>query len=288
MILHQTIQQAANTFSRHNIADGYLEARVLLGQILELSSAELFTQPELTLNQGQIKIFNQSIERRINNEPTAYIIKHKEFFGIDFYVDHRVLIPRPETELLVEEALEFARSKINHTTNPSGLIQIADIGTGCGAIAISIALNLPHVKVLATDISPLALEVARLNSDYHKVTGQVTFLQGNLLEPIHKPVDLIIANLPYIKTSELPELSPEITGFEPEIAINGGESGLDPINQILEQIKERELQQCRLLLEIGQGQEQQVTALVNRLFPAANPELVTDLNGINRVVKMDI
>lgn len=288
MTLEQTLKQAINIFSVNNIEDPHLEARVLLEHLLNLSAAELYTELGQNLSREQEENFHRLVERRLHREPTAYIVNRKEFYGIDFYVDQRVLIPRPETELLVEEALKFAKSQIDNAVFGEKPLLIADIGTGCGNIAISLALNLTKIKVYAVDISPSALEVTSLNCKYHKITEQVSILHGNLLEPIAEHIDLIVANLPYIKSSELPSLSPEISHYEPRIALDGGQEGLDQISQLLKQTKDKIRQQCCLLLEIGKGQEHPVVALINQYLPNARVELISDSNGIKRVSKIRI
>ena len=255
---------------------------MLLGHITKLSPVQIYTQTEQTLSQEQERSLHELIERRLRQEPTAYIVNQREFYGIDFYVDSRVLIPRPETELLVDTALEFLK---NSTCLPSPIL-IADIGTGCGAIAISLTLNLPQSKIYATDVSYSALEVARLNCEHHKVTRQVTLLQGNLLEPVPEPVDLIVANLPYVRNSELENLSPEITRFEPRTAIDGGKNGLKCIRQLLEQAEEKTSPRGCLLLEIGQNQEREVIHLIHSCLNKVSFKFISDLNGINRVVKI--
>jgi len=282
MTLTQALQQSARILSVNGIEDSYIEARVLLGHITKLPPAQIYTQTEQALSQEQERGLYELIERRLRREPTAYIVNRREFYGIDFYIDSRVLIPRPETELLVDTALEFSKN-----TYPPSPPLIADIGTGCGAITISLALNLPHSKIYATDISHSALEVARLNCEHHKVTRQVTLLQGNLLEPVPEPVDLIVANLPYVRSSELENLSPEITGFEPRTAIDGGENGLKCIRQLLEQTKEKINPRGCLLLEIGQNQEQEVIHLIHSCLNKVSFAFIPDFNGINRVVKID-
>lgn len=286
MTLAQALQQSAHTLNLQGIEDSHIEARMLLGHILKLSPAQLYAQPEQTLSQKQLNSLQQLIERRLHREPTAYIVKHREFYGNDFYVDSRALIPRPETELLVEEAIEFANSRPNLSSSEKPLL-IADAGVGCGAIAISLALNLPQSKIYATDMSPSALEVARLNCEYHNTTGQIILLQGNLLEPVPEPVDLIVANLPYIKSSELANLSPEIIHFEPSVALDGGQSGLDIIHLFLEQTRGKTHPESCILLEIGQKQEKAVVSLIKHYLPKASFELIPDLNGIRRVVKLD-
>lgn len=284
MNLAQALQESVHTLSLNGIEDSHIEARMLLGHITKLSPAQMYTYPKRTLNQEQKRNLQQLVERRLRHEPTAYIVNWREFYGIDFYVDSRVLIPRPETELLVDMALEFARS---NSTYPARPLLIADIGTGCGAIAISLALNLPHSKIYATDVSHSALEVAKLNCKHHKVTEQITLLQGNLLEPLPEPVDLLVANLPYIKSSELASLNKEITKFEPRMAIDGGESGLDYIRQLLGQAEGRINSEGCLLLEIGQNQEKEVVHLINTCLNKVNFGFISDLNGIKRVVKID-
>jgi len=146
---------------------------------------------------------------------------------------------------------------------------------------------LPHSKIYATDVSHSALDVAKLNCKHHKVTEQITLLQGNLLEPLPEPVDLLVANLPYIKSSELASLNTEITKFEPRMAIDGGESGLDYIRQLLEQAEGRINPEGCLLLEIGQNQEKEVVYLMHTCLKKVNFGFISDLNGIKRVVKID-
>jgi release factor glutamine methyltransferase len=229
------------------------------------------------------------VRRRLGREPAAYILGHCGFYGIDFYVDSRALIPRPETELLVEEAVKLAR----RISCQRKQITIADIGTGCGAIAISLALALPQARIYATDISRSALKVAEANCRRHGVNGQVELRQGNLLEPLPGAVDLIVANLPYVKDCEFVDLSLEIREYEPTIALAGGRDGLDKIQEMLEQMRGKgdvhpgDLP-AYVLLEIGQGQGEMVTSLVNEYFPQASIELIPDLGGIERVAKVGL
>jgi len=284
MTLTKALRQSAHILSVNGIENSCIEARMLLGHITKLSPVQIYTRTEQALSQEQERALQELVKRRLRREPTAYIVNRREFYGIDFYVDSRVLIPRPETELLVDAALKFFK---NGTYLPSQPL-IADIGTGCGAIAISLAINLPQSKIYATDSSYSALEVARLNCEHHKVTRRVTLLQGNLLEPIPETVDLIVANLPYIKSSELENLSPEITRFEPKTAIDGGKNGLECIHQLLGQAGEKISHWGCLLLEIGQNQEQDVIRLIHSLLKKVSFTFISDLNGINRVVKIDL
>jgi release factor glutamine methyltransferase len=285
MTLAQGLQQSAHVLSVNGIEDSHTEARMLLGHVKNLSSVQIYTEPEQILSPEEEEKLKRLISRRLEHEPAAYILKYKEFYGIDFYVDSRVLIPRPETEILVEAALEFAASRSNDLSRQ---LIAADIGTGCGAIAISLALNLPGSKVYATDISSAALEVARLNCRLHKVAEQVTLLPGDLVQPLPEPVDLIVANLPYIKNSELPDLSPEIAEFEPRTALDGGKNGLDWIQRLLQQVREKSNTGGCLLLEIGQNQDKDVSRLIHSYLNEVNFKFIADFNCIKRVVKIDL
>jgi release factor glutamine methyltransferase len=287
MILSQALQSATQTLLRARIDDAFIEAELLLGHVLEMSKTQLYTEPERGLTSAETKRLWRLVQRRLDHEPTAYILGHCEFYGIDFYIAPHTFIPRPETELLVEKAVELAH-RISH---PGKQITIADIGTGCGAIAISLALALPQAKIYATDISASALRVAEINCRRHAVNRQVELLPGNLLEPLPQPVDMIVANLPYIKNCEFKDLSPEIINFEPTIALAGGEDGWDKIQQMLEQMPGKPSTHragclACFLLEIGQGQGEMVTSLIKSYFPQASIELISDLGGIERVVKV--
>jgi release factor glutamine methyltransferase len=248
-----------------------LESELLLRQALKLSRVELYLDFDLKLSPQQETAFWGLVKRRLAGEPTAYISGHREFYGLDFAVTPSVLIPRPETELLVEKAINLARSY--------SLPTIADIGSGCGAIAISLALKLPRAKIYATDISASALKVARANCLKHSVTNRVSFLQGNMLEPLPRPVDLIVSNLPYVKEKEISDDS-----FEPVLALNGGVDGLESIRRLCHQLGGKLRPGGYLLLEIGQGQKVAVTSLLRGLFPLAEIEVTPDLSGIERVV----
>lgn len=286
MILAQALRQSTHILSINGIEDSYVEARILLGHIMKLSRAQIYARLEQTLSLEQKSGLQRLIERRLCREPTAYIVNCKEFYGIDFYVDSRVLIPRPETELLVEAALEFANGNSTWLLSHPNPVLIADVGTGCGAIAISIALNLPQSRVYAMDISSSALEVAKLNCEYHEVSERVILLNGNLLEPVPGVVDIVVANLPYVKSLELLDLDPEVAGYEPSIALDGGRSGLNLIRQLLKQAGEKINPRGCLLLEIGQKQEEEVVRLIYRYFRKVECKFIPDLNGINRVVRV--
>ena len=281
MILRQALRSAAQTLLRAGIPDASVEAELLVGHVMGMSRTQLYTEPERSLTTAEAEALRGTLRRRLDREPAAYILGHCGFCGIDLYVDRHTLIPRPETELLVEKAIELARRMWDVEQQMS----VADIGTGCGAIAISLALALPQAKIYATDISASALRLADANCRRHAVSGRVELLQGDLLEPLPEAVDVIVANLPYVRRDEFSYLSQEIRDFEPEIALAGGDDGLDKIRQMLEQLPGKLNSRAGILLEIGQGQSRAVADLIGRTFPRASIELIRDPAGIDRLVR---
>ena len=278
MTLKQALSRAREILIANDIEDSSLESELLLRHTLKVSRVQLYLELERELDTKQQKDLWSLIERRFNHEPTAYITGHREFYGLDFYVDPSVLIPRPESELLVEKTLELAQ---NHAVST-----IAEIGTGCGAIAISLALILPQAKIYATDISAPALKIALFNCQKHGVANRIRLLSGDLLDPLPEPVDLIVANLPYVRESELSQIN--TLNFEPPLALNGGSDGLEKIHQLCTQISGKLRPGGSLLLEIGQGQRRVVTTFLRSLFPSAEIEVTPDLSGIDRVVSLTL
>jgi release factor glutamine methyltransferase len=287
MNLGDALRESSDILKTHNIQDSQIEARVLLGYILKMSPVELYTYPEHILDKDQTDKLYNLLNRRIRHEPLAYIIQNKEFYGLQFYVDNRVLIPRPETELLVEKALEFLTERTDHITT-NNTINVADIGTGSGVVAICIATRIPGVKIYATDISKDALEVALYNSGLHNVTDRISFLKGSLLEPVEQPIDLLIANLPYILSQELPHLCSEISSYEPRIALDGGHDGLDKISELIMGSRDKIRHDSCIILEIGDNQAKQVTSIINCYLPNANFDILPDYNGLPRIAKIDL
>ena len=301
MIIKEALHQASKTLAAQPIEDAPLEAELLLMHILSIDRAKLYARLGEELSADDAEALAQLVDRRLSHEPTAYIVGYREFFGYDFYVAPGVLIPRPESELLVEEALaflelsrQFEKSETSITilpTNDESLTlekgkKIAEVGTGSGAIAISLALILPMAKIYATDISAHALEIARLNCEKHGVQDRVHLLEGDLLEPLPGPVDIIIANLPYIRDEDWSELSAEIRMYEPAVALAGGRDGLDKVRQLLGKVEEKLRTGGLILLEIGPGQGQAAATLAESLFPGARIGLARDLSGMERVLKV--
>lgn len=274
MTLKQALSRARGILADGNIEDAPLESELLLRHTLKISQVQLYLDLDHELSPNQEQTFWQLIKRRLNGEPTAYITGHREFYGLDFYVSPDVLIPRPESELLVEMALDLIQNRPVPT--------IAEVGTGCGAIAISLALKLRRAKIYATDVSALALKVALFNCQRHGVADRICLLHGDMLAPIPEPVDLVVANLPYVSESELTSS----VNFEPLLALDGGSDGLEKIYQLCQRVTDKLRPDGYLLLEVGQGQGKEVTTCLHSLFPSAKIEVVPDLSGIDRVVSL--
>ena len=197
-----------------------LEIEVLLAKAADLSRASLLAYPEKILNKQQVEKFRKLIYRLKDNTPLQYLTGKQNFMGLDFQVNENVLIPRSDTEVLVEEVINLVRTF-------EGKVTILDLCTGSGAIAVSLAKYLPHAQLVATDISPEALEVAKINAQIHMVAERITFLVGDLFEPLGETkFHIITANPPYISSLEMEEL-PEDVKKEPKLALWGGEDGLD-------------------------------------------------------------
>jgi release factor glutamine methyltransferase len=247
-----------------------LDAELLLAEATGWARTRLATGPETELTPAAARRFAAMVRRRVRREPVAYILGRKGFRGIELEVDPSVLIPRPETELLVEVALEL------------GPRTVLDVGTGSGAVALAVAAELPGAELTATDVSPAALPVARANAERLGLAGRVRFLEGTL--PERADFDLLLANLPYVGEAEWEGLAQEIRGFEPREALVAGPSGLEAIESLLAAIAERERPPRAVALEVGLGQAEAVGGLVIRAAGYGSVEARPDLAGIDRVV----
>jgi len=260
--------------------EGDIEAEMMLRECLSLDRTRLYARLGEVLSTEEEEAYRGLVVRRLVYEPTAYILGHKEFFGLEFEVTPAAIIPRPETELLVEIALEFLR----HQAKLSAL-QIADVGTGCGAIAVSIAHSLPEARIVAVDVSPDALELARRNADRRRVHRRIRFVRGDLLEPLEDSTfGLIAANLPYVRTADWEQLPREIKEHEPRAALDGGPDGLQAITRLLQDAPRYLAPGGLLLAEIGDDQGPSATSLAHEAFPSACVEIRRDLSGRDRVL----
>lgn len=259
-------------------ADASLDAEVLARHILGWDRAELIVRgrdPEPPGFSAQLDAF---VARRTAREPVAQIIGSREFWGLDFEVTRDVLIPRPETEIIVEEALAFAAA---HPCR-----RIADVGTGSGCLAIAIAHALPNVEVFAVDLSSAALEVARRNAARHGVAGRVTLHHGDVLESVAGPFDLIVSNPPYVPEVEAASMQEDVVRYEPYTALFGGRSGFEVIERLLVQAVDRLAPEGRLIIEFGFGQAQQVKALAEEAGWRI-VRVLEDLQSIPRTIVLE-
>ena len=254
-----------------------LDAQVLLAHILSRSRSWVLAHPEVDLSPEQSFELEARLVRLETGEPLPYVLRHQEFFGLDFSVNPQVLIPRPETELLVEQALVWL-----HANTPYRLA--LDVGTGSGCIALALAANIPDLHLLASDISAGALEQARANMRHYALQARVEFIQADLIPALGERVNLICANLPYIPSQDLDEL--KVARWEPRLALDGGPKGLSLIRQFLAQAPASLSPDGLLLMEIEASQGLAVTDLARRSFPGAEIVLLQDLAGKDRVVRI--
>ncbi len=254
------------------------DAQVLLAHITGRNRAWLLSHPESTLTVQQELMLQRAIQQLQDGLPLPYVLGHWEFFGLDFLISPNVLIPRPETELLVEAVLTQVR------TNPQTHYRILDIGTGSGIIPISLAVHIPQAELVATDISSAALSIAKRNAERQAVNERIQFLEADLLpDDLNlQGFDIICANLPYIPTDTL--LTLEVYGKEPTLALDGGADGLDLIRKLLNKLSEARLENCMVLLEIEKRQGPAIRALIQDVFPrAVNTRVQRDLSGFDRL-----
>jgi release factor glutamine methyltransferase len=255
-----------------------LEAEVLLQHALGVDRAVLYSGLTPPRAMDSVALFQSFVARRMTGEPVAYITGTREFYGLAFRVGPGVLIPRPETELLVERAL----ATVSHLDRPT----IADVGCGSGCVGIALAAHLPGASVWAVDLSEAAVAIASENAAKLGFAGQVTTLQGDLLAPLPHPVDLIVANLPYVNERDLACLPASIARFEPLLALDGGVSGLVQIRRLVDQAVSCLWPGGSLLLEIGYDQAGAVAELLRLRFPGAQVQCWRDLGGHIRVVEV--
>lgn len=276
MIASEALSLAKQKLREAGVDDAGLEAEILLRDVWNIPRERLYTSLKQELVPDVEARYTAVISRRCEREPLAYITGKREFYGIVFVVSGDVLVPRPETEHVVEEVLRL----IAPVREPL----VADIGTGSGAIAIAVAANNPRVQVYATDLSHGALALARRNAIAQKLDRRISFLHGDLADPLPRPVDVIAANLPYIPTGEIPGLQPEVRDYEPTGALDGGPDGLGLIRRLVADAPAKLRPGGSLVLEVAMGQAPVVAALAAPGFgPAA---IRKDLAGIERVVRM--
>lgn len=258
--------------------DAWLEAQLLLGHVFKKNRTWILTHPEVELDLDQRVLLNHLLDQRASGVPLPYLLGSWEFFGMDFAVTPDVLIPRPETELLIEHALFWLKK------HPAQR-RAADVGTGSGCIAISLARYQSDLQLVATDQSQPALDIAMKNAVRHGVAERIQWLKTNLLDGYAGPLDLVVANLPYIPSATLSELL--VAKFEPLSALDGGPDGLKLIGALLRDAHRWWAPGGAILLEIEAGQGESAPALVHELLPDTEISLLADLSGRPRIVKIE-
>ena len=273
------IKAVTAQLSAFGIEDPATNARLLIRQAFSWSATHQLSNLSKIAPTDQLPVLESLVERRINREPLSYIIGKTEFFKRQFTVDERVLIPRPESEQLIVRAIDYVRKC--GIENP----RVADVGTGSGAIAISIALEMPSAEVFATDISSEALEVAHMNA--RRLGAEVKFAQGNLLGPLQGKFDIIVSNPPYIKSHVIKSLEAEITR-EPRIALDGGPDGIKVIAPLLEEIQRMlKPSYSAAYVEIDPPIAEIVLKTTQAKFPYAEVSILTDLAGLIRCISIE-
>lgn len=256
-----------------------LEAEILLRYLTGSPREKFLAHPDLNVSDEHVANFRKLCTARASGIPIAYLTHHKEFFAMDFYVDERVLIPRPETELLVEEVIGFVKK--------DGQIfrgMICDMGTGSGCIAVALAKNLPAAKVLAVDISKKSLEVAKKNAKRHEVNDRIEFVESDLLSAVsHYKIDILVANLPYIGRSENHLIEKDVLENEPKLALFGGEIGTELYERLFAQIAEMSQKPMYLSAEMGFLQQPAICALIKKHFGDIEIMWKNDLAGLPRI-----
>jgi len=254
-----------------------LDSEIILAHTLNLSRTDLWTQGKRVLSESEVKNVKKFMERRLNREPISLIVGHQEFWSLDFIVDENVLTPRPETELLVETALNFILS-------PTA--KILDLGTGSGALAVAMAKEVSESKVSAIDIDPKALSIAKENAERHGVANQIEFICADLRKSDWSGCfSMVLSNPPYIKSADIQKIMPEVRNYEPGKALDGGVTGLDFYQAIIPMAIDRLEENGFLILEIGHDQADEVTALLDNFSCYRNVEVIQDYSGYDRVVK---
>jgi release factor glutamine methyltransferase len=272
--VRHALQGAVAHLRAARITTPALDARVLLQHLLQCTPTELFRRLDEPLSPGQSSALAQLVGRRAAGEPAAYLTGRKEFYGVDFAVTPDVLIPRPETELLVERAINLlpVRSRV------------VDVGTGSGAIAASVARHRPDIRVLAVDRSAAACRVARRNVCTQRVAHQVGIACSDLLAAVRWPVDAILANLPYLTSNELPTVSAEVQ-WEPRLALDGGLDGLALYRRLFADLALRRPAPALVLCEIAPFQSEAMLALASEALPLHRAQVLPDLAGRARLLE---
>lgn len=279
MKIYEALTWASSLLKQNNRDENGGE--ILLRHQLKMSRAQLLSNMQEELSENHRKVFVFDVHKLVAGVPVQYILGFEEFYGRQFFVNDEVLIPRPETEELVEGVLQ----RIEDLFQNKESVSLVDVGTGSGAIAVSLALENSRLQVSATDIAGESLEVAKDNA--HKYDAAVEFVHGDLLLPLIEQgikVDVVVSNPPYITETEFEELSTVVKDFEPYRALVSGNSGLEFYERFMEELPQVLNERALVAFEVGLGQGEAVKELLQRTFPQADVQVINDINGKDRMV----
>jgi release factor glutamine methyltransferase len=275
--ISQQLRKATEQLKKSGIENARLDAEVLLAYVLNKRRLALYVQSEKVLNEKELKRYHNLLKRRLERIPVAYLTGHKEFMGLNFAVTPDVLIPRPDTEILAQGVIE-------HLQSYKRALKLADLGTGSGAICISILKFVENVEVSAVDISKNALEIAEFNAEKFNVEDKITFYEGNLFEPLKGQIfDVIVSNPPYISAKDFANLQLEVRD-EPRIALDGGKDGLKFYRRIVSDAPKFLSDEGFLAMELGFNHSEAVRQLIEENGNFKHVQIWKDLAGIERVI----
>ena len=281
--IQQALRQALDLLNSAGVDQALLDAELLLAEVLQERRERLHAYPERNLSEEMYSRFWNLVERRAAREPLAYITGRKEFWSLEFEVSPDVLIPRPDTELVVESFLEWQKSPPAKNS-----LRILDLGTGPGTLVVTLAHEIPQIQATAVDRSPKALEIARKNARTHGVANRVEFVEGDVLADWNFLAtfswDAILSNPPYISTQDFPDLTPAVNHYEPRLALDGGPDGLDFYRHIVPEAALRLAEGGALFLEVGDTQATAVLQEINRCGEFEAGKVKPDYSGRDRVV----
>ena len=275
MKIKELIEYGKNTLNKNEVQDSSIISRILAEYILNFNRQEIIANLDKEVKEEQRVRYYLALIEIIQGMPIQYITNKQEFMKLDFYVDENVLIPQPDTEILVEKAIEEAKKIEN--------VEILDMCTGSGCIGISIAKNIENAKVTLVDISKYAIEIAKKNALRNKVESQLTFIQSNMFEKVEKNFDIIVSNPPYIKTDVIPKLDKQVQN-DPHIALDGGKDGLKFYKIIIEEAQKYLKENGKLILEIGYDQKEELENLIKQSGQYKKIEVIKDLSQNDRVI----
>ena len=281
--VRETVLNISKSLHSAGIAEHLLEAELLLGAALGMDRAALYTSFNEDLPVSSLHKVDKLLTRRLTREPLPYILGYREFYGMSLEVKPGVFIPRPETEILVDEAIRLAKQMPRRSP-----LRIVEVGTGCGTIAVALASRLVNVDIHATDISRQALNTAQANAERHGLRNRIEFIHCDLLSCFSGPIDMLIANLPYVRSAAISSLEPEIRVFEPRQALDGGDDGLRLIRRLLGEARRVLGGNGVILLEMDPHQMDAVGRAATSYWPSATVNRHKDLAGLDRVLAIQL